>query len=1143
MRSLDNSRVRVRVRVRQAHTRTRTRTRTRFLSGLAPLLLLLTACGRTLFYTSDQPCVFQSDCPPPLHCINQVCQPLTDADGGRRGIKRFGEPCDAGFECDSTVCVGGPAGAFCTQPCGLDGGCPLAYECKVAPTLQGPTTPVCTVPTNLLCQTCTRDLDCGASGADKCVQNDGGDSFCGRDCTFAGCPALYRCENQQCVPEKKTCDCLPETLGLMKGCLDRNTFGACQGNQVCLADGGFTPCNAPPAMPETCNGADDDCNGAIDDFTPPSCSKTANGRTCVGPQVCLASAGLVCNAKTPADELCNYADDDCNGRSDEPFTDSAGRYLLTTHCGGCNNDCRKLIPHSLDVTCPLVADAGSCRVSRCEAGFFPNDGGTWCLELPDTLCRPCANDADCLGPGARCLTIDGERVCGRDCSATSAYGTTCPAGYTCGMGQCQPATGSCNCKAGVAASRSCSVLTCKGFQSCTGGANPMWSACDVTSFNPEICDGVDNNCNSTVDEGWRNPVTGKYDQPSNCGFCNNDCTKYFSPTLQHTTGVCNAAPAMPVCEMGPCLTETVGATTFEWVNVDGQTSNGCECRRVQGNLTTDLPDRAPPWADENCDGVDGVIANAVFVSAAAPAGGNGTRTQPFQSIEQGLAALGGTKRWVLVAQGIYRENLRLIDGAQLFGGYSSDFLKRDPRVHGTVIVGQPNTAPGAPRAALDLDNLGNGALETVVSGFSIFGWDVNLAPTESTAGRASTAVLLKDCGPNVVLATNDIFGGRGGEGGRGRTGIQGFGRQASLQLNGAAGRDSRFVQNQFCNATFHLAGGLGGANTSCAGSNGFAGGNVVCPTYNMATFTGAQQQHLSPTANGNGAGGFDWSFDQMSGGGCSHVTESGFPSNIQTHDGADGRPGADGVGGTGGAAASTVGRHGTVVGGVWVVSSFRASNGTLGGTGLGGGGGGAGGGVARFTFGCTAFEVGASGGGGGAGACGGSGGDAGGAGGASIAVLVSYTTAQPATRLPRLTGNRIERGLGGLGGAGGFGGAGGLGGAGGFGGMANRWSSSSGGKGGEGGNGGSGGGGGGGTGGPSYGVLAANIDAASWQTTNTFLTPTTANPAGLGGAGGSSPGSGTGQPGVRGATADLLSLTACPCAGGFTCDQGLCVPN
>ena len=67
---------------------------------------------------------------------------------------------------------------------------------------------------------------------------------------------------------------------------------------------------------------------------------------------------------------------------------------------------------------------------------------------------------------------------------------------------------------------------------------------------------------------------------------------------------------------------------------------------------------------------------------------NGSRTAPLQTISAGLAQLqGSSKRYVLVAQGLYRENVRLFEGAQLFGGYAPDFLKRDPQVHLTQLVG------------------------------------------------------------------------------------------------------------------------------------------------------------------------------------------------------------------------------------------------------------------------------------------------------------------------------------------------------------------------------------------------------------------------------------------------------------------------
>jgi hypothetical protein len=1126
------------------------------------------ACGRTVPFPRTQRCVFDADCDSGLRCVNQVCQVLELPDGGaRRGQKRFGEPCDAGAQCASERCVGGPAGAFCTQDCS-DAGCPFAYACKALDDPEapdgGPRVALCTVPQPLLCQGCERDDECGASGADRCLSLDGG-RFCGRDCTFSGCPAQFACVplgdgSWQCVPDGRTCDCVPDTVGLAKSCRgEPNGFGRCLGSQVCQADGGFTACDAPPALAETCNGADDDCNGAIDDFTPPQCSRTVGAVTCTGPQLCFASAGLVCAARAPSAEACNGEDDDCNGVVDDGFLDMRGLYTTLQHCGACGNDCATAIARATATTCDTSGALPRCRATACQPGFFPFDDGRQCLALPDTLCQACQVDADCVGPGAKCLTVDGEQVCGRDCSAGSPYPPGCPGGYSCqataGGQQCVPTSGTCSCRAStLGTSRSCQLMTCRGFATCAAGPQgPAWSSCDVSSFNPEICDGQDNNCNAQTDEGFRNAATGRYDTAQHCGFCNNDCTKYFSPVLQHTTGVCDTAPAMPRCAMGPCLTQVVGGTTFEWVNVNADTSDGCECRRVQGNLTVDLPDRAPStsggasWVDENCDGIDGVVSDAIFVSATASPGGNGTRTAPFQSIAQGLTAQQSQgRRYVLVAQGLYRENLRLFDGAQLFGGYASDFLKRDPQVHTTFLRG---VAPsGAAIAAIRAEGLGAGVLETVVSGFTISGWDVSSAAAAGAAGEASVAVYLRDVGARFVLQGNDVLGGRGGEGGRGGTGAQGFGRQASPQLQGQRGVDSQFFNTGLCSPMNHRSGGSGGVNASCPAANATAGGNVVCPVYTFTGNVGQQQTYVAPPpASRNGRGGWDWSFDTLSGFSCSHVTESGYPTTIQQHDGDDGKPGLDGTTGAGGAGAAGAARHGSIAGGRWVAAAAGAAAGGAGGTAQGGGGGGAGGGVARFTAGgCQGWEIGATGGGGGAGGCGGTGGQAGGPGGASIALLLVATS--PTATLPTIRDNRFQRGAGGAGGAGGFGGPGGLGGGGAFGGEADRWSSSVGGKGGEGGNGGPGGGGGGGAGGPSFAWLTFNVAQPAALPANTSLTPSGLDTSGPGGAGGSSPGtaSSSGTPGVRGAFANALWLSGCApgCAIGTSCDaNGVCVPN
>src|SRR5262249_8327699 len=160
-------------------------------------------------------------------------------------------------------------------------------------------------------------------------------------------------------------------------------------------------------------------------------------------------------------------------------------------------------------------------------------------------------------------------------------------------------------------------------------------------------------------------------------------------------------------------------------------------------------------------------------------------------------------------------------------------------------------------------------------------------------------------------------------------------------LNGQSGADSSLHTSGSCSG-LTLAGGSAGSNSTCSTGNGFAGGSSVCPVYNMFTFSGTQEQYTTPTSNGNGRGGFDWSVDQQSQSFCGHATESGWPSNIQAHDGADGDPGADGTGASGGTGAPFSSRFGSLQGGRWIGSPNRAAAGATGGTAKGGGGGGAG---------------------------------------------------------------------------------------------------------------------------------------------------------------------------------------------------------
>ncbi|MBM4372100.1 MAG: thrombospondin type 3 repeat-containing protein [Deltaproteobacteria bacterium] len=187
----------------------------------------------------------------------------------------------------------------------------------------------------------------------------------------------------------------------------------------------------------------------------------------------------------------------------------------------------------------------------CKGIATPPDWTFICVPPDGNLCTPCTEDADCLYQGDLCLAIGGTGTyCGRDCSEGQSCpaGYECGVvedgeGRALGA-QCLPVTGSCVCTPELdGTAQPCAVENafgkCYGESVCAGPEG--WTPCDAVIPAPEACNGTDDDCDGATDEVL---------EPHACTVANDYGTCAGIETCQGLAGwVCDApVPGPEVCD-------------------------------------------------------------------------------------------------------------------------------------------------------------------------------------------------------------------------------------------------------------------------------------------------------------------------------------------------------------------------------------------------------------------------------------------------------------------------------------------------------------------------------------------------------------------------------------------------------------------
>ncbi len=420
-------------------------------------------------------------------CVN--CQTGATGDGGPG-------PGDGGIDGGGSVIDAGPTGDGCA-PAGMEQCNGEDDDCDGM---------VDEAPVIMVGDQCGTDVGPCEFGTFECTD---GELVCG------GGAVLPQAES--CNDVDDDCDGTVDDGDPGGGIVCGSDIGECQRGLTACVDGNVECVGEVVAIDELCDTKDNDCDAMIDEGNPEGGAACGgmSGACMPGEMQCIGGT-LQCVGDTgPQLERCDGADNDCDDDIDEDFDLN----IDPRNCGECGLVC------ALDNAQPACV-AGDCAVAFCLTGFHdlngdPDDGCEYECDFSGAeVCNgeddDCDGDVDedviipdicntvneCAGTVAECMGAAGF-VCNYGPTvSTDAFGDIIPESNCDGLdNDCDgvpddafPTLGDA-CSRGIGACQTTGNIACNATQD-----GVVCDAADPPAGDPEVCDGLDNDCDMLVDE-------------------------------------------------------------------------------------------------------------------------------------------------------------------------------------------------------------------------------------------------------------------------------------------------------------------------------------------------------------------------------------------------------------------------------------------------------------------------------------------------------------------------------------------------------------------------------------------------------------------------------------------------------------------